>query len=239
MKADERIGEALIKEVIEEELKHIPSVDVPSLTLPAVELKNEQEAKSVDQLAKLVRKIGDKMKIDVEIQDGIAARGFNWDRFKKMANKVFEDGITWEKIAILFYIAGKLAVRMVEAHLPQSVKEILKWTVDYFKHDLLGWILGQGGWSCSFSALAVASKSSQGGGPITTFITFIVCIAVFTPLAVWKLTRWLWVAVKMFISTLLFHFSSNFSANLENLRVKAMTLELQPVIEKQWRLRGG
>ena len=133
------------------------------------------------------------MKDDVEIQDGIdgLARGFNWDRFKTMANKVFEDGITWEKIAILFYVAGKLAVRMVEAHLPQSVKEILKWTVDYFKHDLLGWILGQGGWICSLSALAVAtmqttsSKSSQRGGLI---IPLFVGIALGFFIS-WRLTR--------------------------------------------------
>ncbi|XP_034455788.1 apoptosis regulator BAX-like [Hippoglossus hippoglossus] len=177
--SDERIGEALIREVIEEELKHIPSEDVPSFTLPAVELKNEQEDKCLDQLGTLVRKIGDKLKDDVEIQDGIdgLAQGFKWNSFKEMGDKTFEHGITWEKIAILFYIAGKWAVRMVEAHLPQSVVEILKWTVDYFKKYLLGWIRGRGGWICSFSELAVASvqtvssMSSHRGGLIITFFT--------------------------------------------------------------------
>ncbi|XP_062265742.1 apoptosis regulator BAX-like [Platichthys flesus] len=191
--SDERIGEALIRGVIEEELKHRPSEEVPSPTLPAVELKNEQEHKCVDQLSTLVRKIGDKIKDDVEIQDAIdgLARGFKWDRFKEMANKVFEQGITWERIAVLFYVAGRLAIRMVEAHLPQSVMEILEWTVDFFKRDLLGWILGRGGWICSFSELAVASMqtassmSSHRGGLIIPFFAGI-ALGFFLS---WRLTR--------------------------------------------------
>ena len=180
--SDERIGEALIQEVIEEELKHIPSEDVPSLTLPGVELSNELEDKLVYQLKPLVLKIGEKLKNDVEIQDTIKgiARNFECYTFKEMAKDVFEDGITWEKIAILFYIAGKLAVRMVEIHLPQSVTEILKWTVDVLKNDLLGWIRRRGGWICSFSELAVSSietTSSMSSPRAALIITFFAGIA--------------------------------------------------------------
>lgn len=35
-----------------------------------------------------------------------------WDKFKKVADKVFEHGITWERIAVLIYVAGKLAVKV-------------------------------------------------------------------------------------------------------------------------------
>lgn len=38
--------------------------------------------------------------------------------------------------------------QMVEAHLPQSVREILMWTVDFFRNNLLGWIREHGGWVC-------------------------------------------------------------------------------------------
>ncbi len=45
--------------------------------------------------------------------DGVArCPGSKWDRFKEVADKVFEHGITWERIAVLFYVAGKLAVRV-------------------------------------------------------------------------------------------------------------------------------
>lgn len=164
--SDERIGEALIKEVIQEELKEVPSDDVPPLTPLAVEVKTEQEQKMVTQLGKMIRIIGDRVRDDKEFQDAIdgIARGCGtestWDRFKKVANKVFEHGITWERIGVLFYVAGRLALRMVEAHLPQSVREVLRWTVDFFRNNLLGWIRDHGGWINSFSDLASASMQS-------------------------------------------------------------------------------
>lgn len=123
---------------------------VPPLTPLAVEVKTVQEQKMVTQLGKMIRIIGDRVKDDKEFQDAIdgVARcpGSMWNRFKEVADKVFQHGITWERIAVLFYVAGKLAFRMVEAHLPQSVREILMWTVDFFKKNLLGWIREHGGW---------------------------------------------------------------------------------------------
>lgn len=162
--SDERIGEALIKEVIQEELKDVPSEDVPPLTPLVVEVKTEQEQKMVTQLGKMIRIIGDRVRDDKEFQDAIdgVARDCSstWDRFKKVADKVFEHGITWERIAVLFYVAGRLALRMVEAHLPHSVRQILNWTVDFFKNNLLGWIRDHGGWINSFSELASSSMQS-------------------------------------------------------------------------------
>ncbi|XP_029945792.1 apoptosis regulator BAX-like isoform X3 [Salarias fasciatus] len=166
--SDERIGEALIKEVIEEELQDLPSEDVPPLT-PQVDLvQTEQEQKMVSQLAKMIRIIGDQAKDDKEFQDAVdgmaRGSGSKWDRFKEVAAKV------------LFYVAGKIAVRMVEAHLPQSVRDVLRWTVDFFKRNLLGWIREHGGWINSFSDLAVASVqrvsslSSHSVGLIVIFI---------------------------------------------------------------------
>uniref|UniRef100_A0A3P8RMN0 Bcl-2 Bcl-2 homology region 1-3 domain-containing protein n=1 Tax=Amphiprion percula TaxID=161767 RepID=A0A3P8RMN0_AMPPE len=148
--SDERIGTALIKQVIEEELKDVPSEDVPPLTPLAVQLKTEQEEKVVNQLGIMIRIVGDKVKDDKEFQDAIdgmaCGPGSKWDRFKKVTDKVFEHGITWENIAVLFYVAGKLALKMVEAHLPQSVRDVLMWTVDFFRNNLLGWIRDHGGW---------------------------------------------------------------------------------------------
>ncbi|XP_058510490.1 apoptosis regulator BAX-like isoform X2 [Solea solea] len=191
--SDERIGAALIKEVIEEELKEIPSEDVPPLTPLTVQVKTEQERKMVTQLGIMIRIIGDKVRDDKEFQDAIdgVAQGSDskWDRFKEVADKVFEHGITWERIAVLFYVAGKLA--MVEAHLPQSVREILMWTVDFFKNNLLGWIREHGGWINSFSELAVvsmhsvSSMNSHTGGLFVIFIAGLVLGSFIT----WRLTR--------------------------------------------------
>lgn len=45
--------------------------------------------------------------------DGVArGGGSRWESFKEVAEKVLHDGITWERIAVLFYVAGRLAVRV-------------------------------------------------------------------------------------------------------------------------------
>ncbi|XP_041813886.1 apoptosis regulator BAX-like [Chelmon rostratus] len=193
--SDERIGEALIREVIQEELRDVPSEDVPPLTPLARDVKSAQEQKMVTQLGKMIRIIGDRVKDDKEFQDAIdgvsCCSGPVWERFNDVADKVFQPGITWERIAVLFYVAGKLAVRMVETHLPQSVKEILKWTVDFFKQNLLGWIREHGGWINSFSELAVASvqrvssMSSQSYGLVLIFVAGLAIGSFIT----WRLTR--------------------------------------------------
>lgn len=191
--SDERIGEALIKEVIEEELKDVSSEEVPPLTPLAV--KTEQEKKMVTQLAKMIRIVGDKVQDDKEFQDcidGVArAPGCRWERFKQVADKVFEQGITWESIAVLFYVAGRLAVRMVEAHLPQTVREILTWTVEFFRNNLLGWIRDHGGWINSFSDLAVASVQSVSSMSVHSYGFIIIFIAglALGSVITWRLTR--------------------------------------------------
>ncbi|XP_063326502.1 apoptosis regulator BAX-like [Pelmatolapia mariae] len=193
--SDERIGEALIKEVIEEELKDVPSEDVPPLTPLTVEVKTEQEEKLVKQLSKMIRIVGDRVQQDQEFQDvidGVASgSGSKSERFRQVADKVFEDGITWERIAVLIYVAGRLAVKMVEAHLPQSVREVLTWAVNFFKNNLLGWIQEHGGWINSFSELAaasiqrVSSMSSHSYGLIIIFLAGMSIGSFIT----WRLTR--------------------------------------------------
>ncbi|CAL1607088.1 unnamed protein product [Knipowitschia caucasica] len=164
--SDERIGEAVIKEVFEEELKDVPSEDFPPLTPLTSELHSAQEQKIVTELAKMIRIVGDSVRDNRQLDDAIDGMrrtpGSKWDMFQKVADNVFQDGITWERIAVLFYVAGRLAVKLVEAHLPQSVREILQWTVDFFRTNLLGWIREHGGWISSFPALASASMRSVG-----------------------------------------------------------------------------
>ncbi|XP_042361081.1 apoptosis regulator BAX-like [Plectropomus leopardus] len=193
--SDARIGEALIKNVIEEELKDVPSEDIPPLTPLAVQVNSEQEQKMVTQLSIMIRIIGDRVKDDQEFQDaidGVACPSENkWERFKQVANKVFEQGISWERIAVLFYVAGRLAVKMVEAHLPQSVREILSMTVEFFKNNLLGWIREHGGWINSFSELAVASVQSMSAMSSHNYGLFLIFLAglALGSVITWRLTK--------------------------------------------------
>ncbi|KAF7648223.1 hypothetical protein LDENG_00160220 [Lucifuga dentata] len=193
--SDERIGEALIKEVIEAELREVPSEEVPPLIPLAVLVKSEQEQKIVTQLGNMVRIIGDRVRDDKEFQDAIDGIALCSDskseRFLQVVNRVFEHGITWERIAVLFYVAGRMAVRMVEAHLPRSVMEILRWTVEFFKNNLLKWIHDHGGWINSFSELAqtsVRQVSSLNAHVSSIIIIFIAGVALGSLLS-FKLAR--------------------------------------------------
>ncbi|XP_034749876.1 apoptosis regulator BAX-like isoform X1 [Etheostoma cragini] len=192
--SDARIGEALIKEVIEEELKDVPSEDLPPLT-PLPVLQTDQEQKMVTQLAKMICIIGDKVQDDQEFKDAIdgitRSSRSKWDTFQEVADKVFQHGISWERIAVLFYVAGKLAVKMVEAHLPQSVREILRWTVEFFRNNLLGWIREHGGWINSFSELAVASMENVSSMSYRNYSLVLIFVAglALGSIITWKLTK--------------------------------------------------
>uniref|UniRef100_A0A8C6WRU0 Bcl-2 Bcl-2 homology region 1-3 domain-containing protein n=1 Tax=Neogobius melanostomus TaxID=47308 RepID=A0A8C6WRU0_9GOBI len=178
--SDERIGEALIKEVMEEELKDVATEDVPSLSPLVHQGQTDQEKIIVYQVSKLIKTIGNKLQDDVEYQqfndsiDNLARiPGCKWDQFKQVAYKVFEDQITWERIALLFIAAGRLAVRLVEARLPQTILEFAKWVMDFFRQRLLGWIRNHGGWISSFSELAIAPLRAVSRGPVYGVLLFV------------------------------------------------------------------
>lgn len=194
--SDERIGETLIKEVIEDQLKDVPAEDVPPFTPMTKQVKSEQEQKIVTQLGVMVRIIGDKLKDDKEFQDAIdgmaCGSGSVSEKFMKLVAKVFEQGqITWERIAMLLYVAGRLAFKMVEAHLPQSVMDLLRCILDYFRKTLLTWIRDHGGWIKGFSELArvpMRSVSSLSSHTYCLIIIFVAGMGVGS-IITWKLAR--------------------------------------------------
>uniref|UniRef100_A0A672HN02 Bcl-2 Bcl-2 homology region 1-3 domain-containing protein n=1 Tax=Salarias fasciatus TaxID=181472 RepID=A0A672HN02_SALFA len=118
--------------VIEEELQDLPSEDVHSLMLQVDPVLTEDER---TKLAKMLHAIGEELDNNKELQalinssDLMPAR----DHFMWVVNEVFEHGITWTRIVVLFYFAGRMAVK---ANLPQSVR------------DLRRWIRRHGGWVC-------------------------------------------------------------------------------------------
>lgn len=182
--SDERIGETLIMEVIEGELKKVPSEDVPSLSPLVHPVQSQQEKVIVDHLAKLTILIGDKLRDDVElkkfndtIDNLVRIPGCKLDQFQQVTYKVFEDSITWERILILFYAAGRLAVKLVEFSLPTAVWDIAKWIVEFFRKRLLGWIRDQGGWMNSFSELAAVPLRTVTTAPVYGLLLFVTGMA--------------------------------------------------------------
>ncbi|KAG7278755.1 hypothetical protein CRUP_008367 [Coryphaenoides rupestris] len=105
-------------------------------------------------MGKMLRIVGERLKEDTEFQDAVDAMfshpGSMVEKFKQLFNKVFEHGeITWQRITVLFYVAGRMAVKVMEESMPTLVFEIFKLTVEYFKTKLLVWVHSHGGWLCA------------------------------------------------------------------------------------------
>ncbi|XP_064845128.1 apoptosis regulator BAX-like isoform X2 [Oncorhynchus masou masou] len=194
--SDDRVGEVLLKRVMQEQLDEVLSSEFPVVvSAETQELESEQEQKMVLQLAVMIRTIGDAFKENRELDDvidGMVGQMTSKTSYWNLVEKVFEDGqITWERIAVLFYVAGRIAVKVVIAHLPELVKDILKWTLEYFRSKLLHWIQKHGGWMNSFAALArvqverISSISARSSGLILVFLGGVIMGSVIT----WKLAR--------------------------------------------------
>ncbi|KAK0139670.1 Apoptosis regulator BAX [Merluccius polli] len=127
--------------------------EVPDLQL-STQLPSDPEKKLVAVLGKMMRIVGDRLQDDAPFQDAIdgliESPGPMSEKFWQLVTKVFEHGkITWERIAVLFYVAGRMAVKVLEARLPSLVVEIFRLTVNYFHTKLLSWVRSNGGWVCS------------------------------------------------------------------------------------------
>ncbi|XP_010904178.1 apoptosis regulator BAX-like [Esox lucius] len=191
--SDDRVGEVLLSRVVCDQLAEVSSSE--GLLMETQTMENEHDERIVTQLALMIRKIGDAVEKDGELNDtidGIVGKMSNKSNYWKVAEHVFEDGhITWERIAVLFYVAGRIAVKVVIAHLPQYVKDILTWTLEYFKSKLLSWVQDNGGWLNSFSELArvqVERMNSMSGWTSGIFLVFIGGVLLGSVIT-WKLAR--------------------------------------------------
>ncbi|KAM6957826.1 apoptosis regulator BAX-like [Aplochiton taeniatus] len=134
----------------------------------AQEVQNNQEKKIITQIAEIIGMIGDKMLDDQELNNAIdkVTSCDNVEmpkRFWGVVSEMFSDGeINWGRIAVVIYMAGRVAVKLIEDKLiklvegqfPPIVGELLKQMVSFFKARLLCWVQENGGWINCFSALA-------------------------------------------------------------------------------------
>lgn len=149
-------GEVILNGFIQEELKSCGS-EVTLFEQPGIREEEEEETRLLQEIALQVRRTAQTLQRDTELNHAIDNK---WplsskDSYWKLVNKVFEDGvISWERIVVLFYIAGKISVKLASAHLPQRVWDIVSWTLDFFRRNLLDWIREQGGWESIIACLS-------------------------------------------------------------------------------------
>ncbi|XP_012589156.1 PREDICTED: apoptosis regulator BAX-like [Condylura cristata] len=66
--------------------------------------------------------------------------------FFQVANQLISEGITWSRVAALFYFASKLVLQALHSGMPEQIASIMHWTLDFLRERLLEWIQEQGGW---------------------------------------------------------------------------------------------
>ncbi|XP_055226016.1 apoptosis regulator BAX isoform X4 [Gorilla gorilla gorilla] len=118
--------------------------EAPELALDPV----PQDA-STKKLSECLKRIGDELDSNMELQRMIAAVDTDSPRevFFRVAADMFSDGnFNWGRVVALFYFASKLVLKALCTKVPELIRTIMGWTLDFLRERLLGWIQDQGGW---------------------------------------------------------------------------------------------
>ncbi|XP_010639059.1 apoptosis regulator BAX isoform X1 [Fukomys damarensis] len=123
-----------------------------------LELAMEQAPQdpSTKKLSECLKRIGDELDSNMELQRMIAAVDTDSPRevFFRVAAEMFADGnFNWGRVVALFYFASKLVLKALCTKVPELIRTIMGWTLDFLRERLLGWIQDQGGWVRRLGAL--------------------------------------------------------------------------------------
>uniref|UniRef100_A0A3B5KB30 BCL2 associated X, apoptosis regulator n=1 Tax=Takifugu rubripes TaxID=31033 RepID=A0A3B5KB30_TAKRU len=102
------------------------------------------------KLAQCLQKIGDELDGNMELQRWMindSALKPTKDMFMKVALEIFSDGkFNWGRVVALFYFACRLVIKALVTHVPDIIRTIISWTMDYLQEHVVNWIREQGGW---------------------------------------------------------------------------------------------
>ncbi|XP_030591734.1 apoptosis regulator BAX isoform X1 [Archocentrus centrarchus] len=101
------------------------------------------------RLAQCLQQIGDELDGNVELQRMIDDSSLSptKDIFLKVAIEIFSDGkFNWGRVVALFYFACRLVIKALVTQIPDIIRTIIVWTMDYLREHVINWIREQGGW---------------------------------------------------------------------------------------------
>ncbi|XP_077413449.1 apoptosis regulator BAX-like isoform X1 [Vanacampus margaritifer] len=101
------------------------------------------------RLAQCLQKIGDELDGNMELQQMINCPSLRPSKevFVKVAVEIFSDGkFSWGRVVTLFYLACRLVIKALLTHVPDIIRTIINWTIDYLRENVINWIREQGGW---------------------------------------------------------------------------------------------
>ncbi|KAG7269594.1 hypothetical protein CRUP_028646 [Coryphaenoides rupestris] len=124
------------------------------------------------KLAQCLQKIGDDLDGNMQLQCMInnSALRPTRDVFMKVALEIFSDGkFNWGRVVALFYFACRLVIKALVTKIPDIIRTIISWTMDYLSENVINWIQEQGGWTVGVFLAGVLTtvlviRKIQGGG---------------------------------------------------------------------------
>uniref|UniRef100_A0A5F8GMP1 Apoptosis regulator BAX n=1 Tax=Monodelphis domestica TaxID=13616 RepID=A0A5F8GMP1_MONDO len=134
------------------------------------------------RLTECLRRIGDELDSNMELQRMIAAVETDSPRevFFRVAAEMFSDGnFNWGRVVALFYFASKLVLKALCTKVPELIRTIVGWTLDFLRERLLTWIQEQGGWDGLLSYF---------GTPTWQTVTIFVAGILTASLTIWKMS---------------------------------------------------
>ncbi|XP_063326846.1 apoptosis regulator BAX-like [Pelmatolapia mariae] len=101
------------------------------------------------KLAQCLQQIGDELDGNAELQRMINDSSLCPTRevFMRVAYEIFSDGkFNWGRVVALFYFACRLVIKALVTQIPDIIRTIISWTIDYLREHVINWIREQGGW---------------------------------------------------------------------------------------------
>ncbi|XP_012589155.1 PREDICTED: apoptosis regulator BAX isoform X2 [Condylura cristata] len=135
---------------------------------PELGLEQAPQDASTKKLSECLKRIGDELDSNMELQRMIAAVDTDSPRevFFRVAAEMFSDGnFNWGRVVALFYFASKLVLKALCTKVPELIRTIMGWTLDFLRERLLGWIQDQGGWVRPFTPPSPRLMSLSPGWP--------------------------------------------------------------------------
>uniref|UniRef100_A0A8D0L6C1 BCL2 associated X, apoptosis regulator n=1 Tax=Sphenodon punctatus TaxID=8508 RepID=A0A8D0L6C1_SPHPU len=155
-------------------------IDVTLAGLGDAEL--EARDSKTKQLAECLRRIGDELDGNVELQrmmDQVETHSPK-QAFFQVAAAMFSDGtFNWGRVVALFYFACKLVLKAVCAKVPELMRTVIGWTMECIREHVLAWIQAQGGWEGLLSYI---------GAPTWQTITIFTAGVLTAFLTIWKMS---------------------------------------------------
>ncbi|MEE6482659.1 hypothetical protein FKM82_013310 [Ascaphus truei] len=96
--------------------------------------------------------------------------------FFRVATEMFADGnFNWGRVVALFYFACKLVLKALCTKVPEMIRAIINWTMEYLRDHVVQWIQIQGGWDGLLSYFGTPTWQTVGvflAGVLTATFAF-------------------------------------------------------------------